>query len=270
MRFLLFLLGLITAAPSFAQLATPAGPSLFSNSGRSGGAATAACQLAGGVDCQMVGQVRGNAGTASLPSFASPVGSGSNDGLYFPSTSSLGMAVEGSLRLHLTTTGFTSTVVLQGPAGTATLPTFSFTGDTNNGIYQAGADVLAVTTNGVQRLNVSTTAINTAEPIRGQTVATTVTADTPDAYWQLPVVTGTDATYTAQPTCASQADIGKVWMRWRTTVDAYSTAPISIRCECWAIANTSNATPVFRYKVMSPGVPTYPIEGKMDTVCDLH
>jgi hypothetical protein len=48
-------------------------------------------------------------------------------------------------------TGATGTVSAAGP-GTAAAPSISFTGDTNTGIFSPGADQLAISTNGTERL----------------------------------------------------------------------------------------------------------------------
>jgi hypothetical protein len=44
--------------------------------------------------------------------------------------------------------------IAQHPLGTAGAPTITFTGDTNTGIYSPGADQVAISTNGVQRMNI--------------------------------------------------------------------------------------------------------------------
>jgi hypothetical protein len=53
------------------------------------------------------------------------------------------------------------------PVGSASAPAFSFTGDTNTGIYSPGADQVAVATNGTGRLFVDASGhvgINTSAP----------------------------------------------------------------------------------------------------------
>jgi hypothetical protein len=50
----------------------------------------------------------------------------------------------------------------------ATAPSFSFTGDTNTGMFSPGADQAAITTNGVARLTVNTTQFTGTLPWRGQ------------------------------------------------------------------------------------------------------
>lgn len=49
---------------------------------------------------------------------------------------------------------------LLGTAGTVSLPGYSFSGDTNTGIYNAGADDIRVTTNGVDRITANTSSIH--------------------------------------------------------------------------------------------------------------
>jgi len=56
----------------------------------------------------------------------------------------------------------TGSVVLD--AGTAALPSASFTGDPNTGLYHIGADQIGASTNSVLRLSISTTAITAAIP----------------------------------------------------------------------------------------------------------
>jgi len=159
MRFLLSLLF------SFGAAAQPVMPFSPSSGGGGHGSETdpLACKVSGLADCQMLAQIRGNAGTASLPSFASPFASGANDGLYFPSTTTLGLGVEGALRLTLTTTGLTSTVVWQGPPGTAALPSLSFSADPNTGFFNT-ADAILASTGGTQRLALSTTSLSSTLP----------------------------------------------------------------------------------------------------------
>jgi len=56
-----------------------------------------------------------------------------------------------------------------GLAGdSATAPSFSFTGDTNTGMFSPGADQAAITTNGVARLTVTTAQFTGTLPWRGQ------------------------------------------------------------------------------------------------------
>jgi hypothetical protein len=51
---------------------------------------------------------------------------------------------------------------------TATAPSFSFTGDTNTGVFSPGADQAAITTGGTARLTVTTAQFTGTLPWRGQ------------------------------------------------------------------------------------------------------
>lgn len=62
-------------------------------------------------------------------------------------------------------TNLTSTLALLNSSGTALLPAYSFTGDSNTGIYRVGADQLGITTNGTLRFDIGTTAITSTLPI---------------------------------------------------------------------------------------------------------
>jgi hypothetical protein len=62
------------------------------------------------------------------------------------------------------------------PLGTAALPTITFTGDPNTGLYSPGADQVGVTTGGVVRLTASTTDFVGTLPWRGQNGSVTAPA----------------------------------------------------------------------------------------------
>lgn len=100
------------------------------------------------------------AGLVSAPSLSF---SGDSDtGLYSVGANSLGVAVGGVLQLGITTTGITSALPILNADGLVTAPSFSFSGDTNTGIYRIGADQLGFATNGTLALTISTTAITAA------------------------------------------------------------------------------------------------------------
>lgn len=60
---------------------------------------------------------------------------------------------------------------LLGADGTVSLPGYSFSADTNSGLYRIGTDDIAIATNGIKQLEVSTTAVTTFLPtaIKGTT-----------------------------------------------------------------------------------------------------
>jgi len=65
--------------------------------------------------------------------------------------------IYGSLLVQgtLTTGTLTTTGAFIAPLGTVSLPSYTFTGDLNTGIYSPGADLLAFTTGGTERLRVT-------------------------------------------------------------------------------------------------------------------
>jgi len=96
-------------------------------------------------------------GTASSPGLA--FADDLNTGIYSPSADQLGITTGGTVRLTTTTTGITSALPVDVPIGTASAPTVTFTGDLNSGIYSPGADQVAITTNGVERVKFGTTEV---------------------------------------------------------------------------------------------------------------
>jgi hypothetical protein len=56
-------------------------------------------------------------------------------------------------------------LLASAPAGSAAAPSFSFDGDPNSGLYSAGADQVAISTNGTQRLTTDTAAVTSTLPV---------------------------------------------------------------------------------------------------------
>ncbi len=63
-------------------------------------------------------------------------------GVYGLGTNQLGISTAGILRLTVDATAFTATLPWRGASGSFAAPTFSFSADTNTGMYRVGADVL--------------------------------------------------------------------------------------------------------------------------------
>lgn len=63
--------------------------------------------------------------------------------------------VAGSLTVSGTLTGATFGGTVRPPAGSSSAPAFSFSSDTNTGLYSTGSDSLAVVTGGTQRIRVN-------------------------------------------------------------------------------------------------------------------
>lgn len=103
------------------------------------------------------------AGTAANPALF--VLGDTNTGLYSVGADDLGISIGGTLRVDFSTTVITSTLVLRGPSGTNLAPAFSFSGDSNTGIYSSGADILDFATGGTGRVTLSTTLLTIAVPL---------------------------------------------------------------------------------------------------------
>lgn len=108
-------------------------------------------------------QVRGIAGTFSDPSYSF---TGDPDtGMYSSTANQLSFSAGGltGLRIH---TGIVQTFrVNQTIDGTAGAPSYSFTGDPNSGIFSAGANQIGFSTDGVERVNLSATRMQSRVPI---------------------------------------------------------------------------------------------------------
>ena len=93
------------------------------------------------------------------------------------------------------TSGDTMTGALVHPLGAVGTPSITFTGDTNTGIYSPGADQVAISTNGTQRLLISSTGsigIGTSSPAETLEVAGNAILDGSDA--NLKIKAGTTGT----------------------------------------------------------------------------
>ena len=107
-------------------------------------------------------------GSASAPAYSFT--SDTNIGMFRISENLLGFATSGIERLRIgngTDQYIRSTLVYEGPAGSATAPTFSFSTDENSGMYSVGADQIGWTAGGTLRLTLSTTALVSTLPISG-------------------------------------------------------------------------------------------------------
>lgn len=89
-------------------------------------------------------------GTNLLPSFS--FDGDVNTGIYRVAEDNLGISLGGTLSWDISTSAITSTVRGLYPSGTAALPSYSFSLDPNSGVYSAGADQVAISTAGTQRL----------------------------------------------------------------------------------------------------------------------
>jgi hypothetical protein len=102
-------------------------------------------------------------GTALAPAITFT--SDTNTGLYRVGPDNIGIAAGGVLSLDVSTTAVTSALPVVGPLGAAATPTYTFTGDTNTGIYSSGADTIDLATGGAARVSLGTTALTSTLPV---------------------------------------------------------------------------------------------------------
>ena len=89
-------------------------------------------------------------GIAAAPSVAFT--GDTNTGIYSPGADQLAISTGGTSRLAVSTTAVSSTLAVDHLLGAAATPSITFTGDLNTGIYSPGADQLAISTNGTEKL----------------------------------------------------------------------------------------------------------------------
>ena len=104
----------------------------------------------------------GAAGTAGAPQYS--YSADTNTGAYSVGADDWGVSTGGTLRFDISTTAITSTIPHLNAAGTAGAPAFSFSADTNTGVYSVGADDIGIATGGTLRFDISTTAITSTIP----------------------------------------------------------------------------------------------------------
>jgi hypothetical protein len=99
----------------------------------------------------------GPAGAVGAPTYS--FSGDPNTGIYSVGADQLGISTNGVLRLTTSTTAFTGTLPWQGQAGSVGTPALSFSTDPNSGMFSVAGDQVGISTNGVLRWDVSTTAI---------------------------------------------------------------------------------------------------------------
>ena len=122
-----------------------------------------------------VGQVLASAGVTTAPAYtATPtlttlgLAAGStaacslyatgdaNTGIYFPAADQIAIVSGGTARVVIDGSTELHSLIQTGPAGSASLPTYGFTGDPNTGAYSVGADQYGITVGGTLRTKIGT------------------------------------------------------------------------------------------------------------------
>ena len=89
-------------------------------------------------------------GTAAAPGIA--FDGDSNTGIYRPGANQVAVSTDGTARLTVSTSAVTSALPVDVLLGSASTPSFTFTGDLNTGIYSPGANQVAISTGGNGRV----------------------------------------------------------------------------------------------------------------------
>ena len=101
-----------------------------------------------------VNTLRAPSGSATAPSFS--FSADTNTGIYNSLADTLDFTTGGVNRLSISTANVISTVPYLTSAGSATAPSFSFSGDTNTGIYRVNTDTMALVCGGIETLTLNT------------------------------------------------------------------------------------------------------------------
>ena len=107
--------------------------------------------------------IRSAAGTVGSPVYSFTADT--DTGIYSSTADTIDIATGGVNRFSFGTTASTTALPIRSAAGSVGTPVYSFTADTNTGIYSSAADTLNITTGGVNRLGVSTSAVTSTLPI---------------------------------------------------------------------------------------------------------
>ena len=91
-------------------------------------------------------------GSATAPAYS--FNGDANTGIYRVGADQLGISTGGTLRVDVSTTAVTSTLPIFIPTGSAGAPGLAFSGDTDTGIWDNGANGLTFVSGGVSELQV--------------------------------------------------------------------------------------------------------------------
>lgn len=114
----------------------------------------------------MTGPLKAANGSAAAPAHA--FGSDTDTGAYRVGSNTYGIAAGGSLVAQVDSTGLTVTGAaiasgqFRASDGSASAPGFSFSGDTNTGIYRIGADTIGIAVNGALIVTIDTDGLELA------------------------------------------------------------------------------------------------------------
>lgn len=105
----------------------------------------------------ITGPFKGASGSVGLPMYS--FSADTDSGMYRIGANNLGIGVNATKILDIGVGGLTALYLVQ-PAGTVSLPSYTFSGDLDSGIYSIGANNIGVAVNAAKVLDISTTGLN--------------------------------------------------------------------------------------------------------------
>jgi hypothetical protein len=131
----------------------------------SGGVLTDDADMTFVTDTLTIAKVATPLGSAGAPSYSFT--GDPNTGIFSSGADIFDISAGGTSRVSVSSTAFTSSVQNLAALGSAGAPTYSFTGDTNAGIYSAAADSINIATGGVSRFAVQLVSIPFSLQLQG-------------------------------------------------------------------------------------------------------
>lgn len=127
---------------------------------------------------------RGPNGTTSVPAYS--FDNSSSTGMWMNGSGVLGFSTSGVERLALSTSNLDSSLTFRTITGSASLPSITFTSDSDTGIYNKAANALGFTVGGAEALSLTSVAMTTvkdftAPSVTAPTVTTTTVVGTGDS-----------------------------------------------------------------------------------------
>lgn len=120
-------------------------------------------------------QISNVVGSAAAPSYSFT--GDLNTGMSAAVADTLVLSTAGTARLTLSAANLTFPLIILGGTGGQNAPTYSFTGDTDTGMYASVADSLRFTAGGTLRFTINTTDLTAAVPFLALNAATAATPD---------------------------------------------------------------------------------------------
>ena len=212
-------------------------------------------------------QINENTISSTLPLFV-PVGSASapsysfdgdtNTGIYSSAADTLNFATNGTERFQINENTISSTLPLFVPAGSDSAPSYSFTGDTDTGLYSSAANTINFATNGTERFRINENNISSTLQIR----APSIYIDTGDATFLGGQIIGVPFGNAAAPTYT---------FFFNTATGMYSSAANTLNFAANGIerfqinGNTVSSTLPLLVPVGSASAPSYSFTGDTNT-----